>query len=215
MDPDGNFPIKTHKEIVTIAFSGTSIGKVAMQKVLYGSGVHSDIWNMFNAKIHFDNINNSESIKDRFRTAYKNFTDNMENENYIAAGEDLHTIADFYSHSNYIDLYSQYAAENGLSMSVEDIPIFSELMDDDCFMEYANNHGGLRTGTYSISSWISEKLFHKKPQEGSHTMMNLDSNNSINGSLPYNSSQPNSPSRHEATKATAQKETNKLVKSVR
>ena len=215
MDPDGNFPIKTHKEIVTIAFSGTSIGKVAMQKVLYGSGVHSDIWNMFNAKIHFDNINNSESIKDRFRTAYKNFTDNMENENYIAAGEDLHTIADFYSHSNYIDLYSQYAAENGLSMSVEDIPIFSELMDDDCFMEYANNHGGLRTGTYSISSWISEKLFHKKPQEGSHTMMNLDSNNSINGSLPYNSSQPNSPSRHEAAKATAQKETNKLVKSVR
>ena len=50
----------------------------------------------------------------------------MDEENYLAAGVALHTVADFYSHSNYIDLYSKYA-ENGSYTIVLQVQNPSEL----------------------------------------------------------------------------------------
>ena len=63
----------------------------------------------------------------------------MKAENYSDAGENLHTIADFYSHSNYVELYQSYVEKNGLSTDVNDIKPYSEMMNDESFMKVADN----------------------------------------------------------------------------
>lgn len=212
VDPDGRFPIKTHKEIVSTALSNTTIAPSVQKKILYGVGIHSDVWNASKSAVHLDNMRGFESIKEHYLNAVNGFNSNMQAGNYVTAGENLHTIADIYSHSNYIDLYSQYALENGLSMAIDDIPTFFDAMNNTDFVDYANSHGGFQTGSFSIGGWLMETVFKKPPLEGSHTLMNLDSEVSINGGKPYNVGQSDSPSKHAAARAVAQKETNKLVK---
>ena len=212
VDPDGRFPIKTHKEIVSTALSNTTIAPSVQKKILYGVGTHSDVWNASKSAVHLDNMRGFESIKEHYLNAVNGFNSNMQAGNYVTAGENLHTIADFYSHSNYIDLYSQYASENGLSMAIDDIPTFFDAMNNTDFVDYANSHGGFQTGSFSIGGWLMETVFKKPPLEESHTLMNLDSEVSINGGKPYNVGQSDSPSKHAAARAVAQKETNKLVK---
>lgn len=169
---------------------------------------------MGNATIHLDNINGFESLRELYTHAMRNYSANMDRGDYIAAGRNLHTIADFYSYSNYIELYGQYAAENGLSMSIKDIPSFSEIMNNEHFEKYVSEHGGMRTGTFSIAGWISEYIFQKQPTDGSHSQMNLDEATSVNGGRPYDARNPYSPSRHAAAKAAAQKETNQIVQKL-
>ena len=113
----------------------------------------------------------------------------------------IHTIADFYSHSNYVELYYKYAKENGLSMDAEDIRPFSEMMNDENFMEYVNGEGGvLMTGKFPGS------------KDDSHKKMNMDSNKSFNGKKPYDEkNNPNGPTKHDAAKIAAQKELNNII----
>ena len=214
IDPDGRFPIRIHKEIVSEALASTSLAVNVQKKILYGVGVSSDVWRMGNATIHLDNINGFESLRELYTHAMRDYSANMDRGDYIAAGRNLHTIADFYSHSNYIELYGQYAAENGLSMSIKDIPSFSEIMNNEHFEKYVSEHGGMRTGTFSIAGWISEYIFQKQPTDGSHSQMNLDEATSVNGGRPYDARNPYSPSRHAAAKAAAQKETNQIVQKL-
>lgn len=212
VDPDGRFPIKTHKEIVSTVLLKTAINPSIQKKLLYGVGVYSDVLNVSKSSVHLDNMHGYENIKEYYLNALNEYKSNMLAGNYVTAGENLHTIADFYSHSNYIDLYSQYASEHGLSMSIDDIPTFSDAMNNADFVDYANSHGGFQTGSFSIWGWLMETVFRKSAREGSHTMMNLDSEESVNGGKPYNVGQPDSPSKHEAARAVAEKETLMLVK---
>ena len=212
VDPDGRFPIKTHKEIVSTAFLNTTIAPSVRKMILYGVGIHSDVWNAGKSVVHLDNMCGFENIKKHYLNALNEFKSNMQDRNYVTAGENLHTIADFYSHSNYIELYSQYASEFGLSMAIDDIPTFFDAMNNADFVDYANSHGGFQTGTFSIGGWLMETVFKKPPVEGSHTLMNLDSDMSVNGSKLYDVGHQDSPSRYAAARAVVQKETIKLVK---
>ena len=130
----------------------------------------------------------------------------------MKAGVCLHTIGDFYAHSNFIDLYIPYALQQGLSLEKTEITPFSELMNDQAFLDFAKSQGELRTGTYGLVSDIIEKVFKTQPKEGSHTLMNLDSNKSANGGQPFGPAEgPAYCTKHEAAVRVAYEECRALL----
>lgn len=113
-------------------------------------------------------------------------------------------MGDFYSHTNYGDLYKRYmqklTGDENISYDVSDIPTFSEVLgistDDEevnrCNLEKWKNFrenylkNDLRAGTYGGSKGLFRKLRdrnidkHSKDSR-SHGKMNTDSNDSENG----------------------------------
>ncbi len=207
VDPDGRFPFKMHKEMVCSALSRSCLSPVSKRQMLAGTSTTADIKYASIGMVHLDNMKGGySSIATAYNNAKNNFVNNMNQGNYEDAGVNLHTVADFYSHSNYIPLYNQYAKENNLSMDVNDIPTFSDAMNNPDLSKFLEDNG-LSTGSYGdgILAYPKDKFFGK---EGSHGKMNLDSNNSPAGKQLYNGKN----TMHEAAKAAAQKELNKLVK---
>ena len=81
------------------------------------------------------------------------------------------------------------------------------MMENQDFMDFVNEQGGLNTGSFSFWRNIAEKLKLKVPEPGSHRLMNLDDNESFNGAKPFNKIM----TKHEAARIAAEKEINKLV----
>ena len=202
VDPNGEFPIKIHKELVSNAFKLNPVGDKTLRKIQYGNGIKADVFHAFRSSTHMDNMKGTKPIAEAYQKAMSDFQGNMQAGNYVDAGENLHTIADFYSHSNYVELYQGYAEKNGLSTDAEDIRPFSEMMNDEKFMEFVNGEGGgLKTGEYSV-------LRHWSKDPESHYMNNLDKPTSKNGRKEYGNS-----NRHNAARSAAQKEINNIVKT--
>ena len=200
VDPNGEFPMSRHAQMVSNAFKNSSLSSGVIKKVKFGASVIADGLNVFTSFVHMDNMAGTSSIVSLYNAAKSAFTTQMREENYVVAGVALHTVADFYSHSNYIDLYSEYADKNGLSMDIDDIPTFSDAMNDKKFMKFVEKSGGLKTGIFPGKG------------ERSHKEMNMDSNDSSNGGSPYNEKNPTGPTKHEAARRVAQKELNNMVK---
>ena len=200
VDPNGEFPMSMHAQMVSNVFKNSSLSSGVIKKVKFGASVIADGLNVFTSFVHMDNMAGTSSIVSLYNAAKSAFTTQMREENYVVAGVALHTVADFYSHSNYIDLYSEYADKNGLSMDIDDIPTFSDAMNDKKFMKFVEKSGGLKTGIFPGKG------------ERSHKEMNMDSNDSSNGGSPYNEKNPTGPTKHEAARRVAQKELNNMVK---
>lgn len=179
------FGIKTHKRMLVDAFVGADFSDCAVRWMRFGVGFFADIILSLKSSVHLDNFKGNDRLVKAYKDAIDGFHKHSDRKRYIMAGVNLHTIGDFYAHTNYIDLYSLYSRQRGLSMEKEDIPEFSKMMDNQDFLQFANTQGGLRAGTYGLISDLIEKIFKTKPKEGSHTLMNLDSNKSINGGKPY------------------------------
>lgn len=87
-------------------------------------------------------------------------------------------------------------------------------MNNADFVDFVNSHGGLQTGSFSIGGWLMETVFGRPPLEGSHTLINLDSEVSVSGRMPYNAGQIGSPSRHKAALKVATNETIELLNHI-
>ena len=209
VDPEGNFPVKIHRKIVKGALGTNKIGLIAKSGLLYGTGVYSDWFHPSNSSYHMDNMKGTESIKTLYNKHRESFSDHMDEGKYVDAGADLHAIADFYSHSNYVDLYQQYEESRGNSVSAGDVKPFSEMMGNQDFMDFVEGQGGLKTGTFSVKSWAAEKCFGKAPEPGSHSLINLDKPDSPHGMESFGSGG----TRHDAARAAAEKEINKLIEA--
>ena len=198
VDPDGNIPIPIHAQMVDKAFS--MLSSKALKQLKFGTSKMADILFVFYSPVHMDNMRRTSSIVNRYNHAKSKFTKRMDKGHYRRAGISLHTVADFYAHSNYIDLYSKYADENKSSMNIADIPTFSDAMNDEKFMKFVEENGGLKTGAFP--GW--GKKSHKK--------MNKDSNDSFNGGSPYNKNNPAGSTKHEAARSVAEKDLNEMAK---
>ena len=62
----------------------------------------------------------------------------------------------FYSHSNYITLYQEYAKENQLSMDIDIIPTLSDAIKNTDLMNFIEMKGGLKTGSYD-TGYLEDK----------------------------------------------------------
>jgi len=207
-DPDGRFPISIHVELVNNAISMKSYYFTPIRgQLLRGTGMVADINHMSNSMVHLDNMKGYASISKAYNNAFNGFKTNSIQGKWEDAGVSLHTVADFYAHSNYIELYQQYADANNLSMDVDDIPTFSEAQKDKKLMNFLKEKD-FKTGTYGSGPFalIKDKFTSDK---NAHKYMNKDTNDSHAGSVKYNKNA----TMYDAAKAVAQKEINKIVNS--
>jgi hypothetical protein len=66
----------------------------------------------------------------------------------VALGKELHTVADFYAHSNYVDLYVGYYKSNNNGNMPTTIPTYEEGLQDAGFKEILKSN--LRTGDFNL-----------------------------------------------------------------
>ena len=201
-DPDGKFPLRMHAKMVKTAFS-SKLPKSIVHQLSYGASSLADIGKYFDANVHMDGVAGTSAVINAYNDAIEKFLSKMIEGDYEGAGVAIHTIADFYSHSNYIEMYQRYAESNGLPMDTNSIPTYTESMQNSDFMKFVENEGGLRTGTYN-GYWNDRSTSNPN----AHGQMNLDNAKSKNSQRKYNE---NGDTRHTAARAAAQKALNCLV----
>ena len=202
IDPDGRFPMGTHSKMVADAFRGILMSNDVLNQMKLGASMIADISLMNDQRVHLDNMQGYSTISSLYTNAIKGFQSSMEQGFYLQAGVELHTVADFYSHSNYIELYKGFAEKNGLSMDIKKIPTFSEAMKNPELMKHLQDNG-FKTGTFN--NIVQDKLTNDK---NAHGNMNLDTNSSPAGKEAYN----NNNTMHEAAMSAAQRELDELAK---
>jgi hypothetical protein len=183
IDPDGRFGFLKHGSMVFKATKGKNIGLLHRMQMWYGASIRADICNQGEKQIHMDSYNPLVMIESEifgcfintYNNAIRNYENNMKNGEYIDAGVNLHTVADFYSHSNYVELYAEFAQKNdGYSMDLDKIPTFAEAQKDEKLMSFLN--GRLKSGIYPADYY---------PLDETHSYINKDSKNSKRGSKEF------------------------------
>lgn len=87
------------------------------------------------------------------------------------------------------------------------------MMENQDFMDFVDEHGGLKTGTFSVNSWVAETFFKKVPEQGSHTLMNMDKGDNPKKSPHGIENYGTGGTRHDAAREAAQKEINHLIET--
>ncbi|GHT17512.1 hypothetical protein FACS189429_1760 [Bacteroidia bacterium] len=183
IDPDGNFAIDVHKRIARNAFklSNYSSPKLAPYRDAISGGYIGYI--DFNGSIiapdmraltsksvdteHFDNMNYSQIVNNfsNINKSIDNLVSQYTSGKLSAAqlgdgvGNFFHAIADFYAHSNYIELYESMYGQT----SFDKIPTLQEALSNTNFADFADLlKNNLKTGQYPGEG------------EGSHSDLNHD-----------------------------------------
>lgn len=138
-------------------------------EVISGGVTFPDLHQTHTKSAHFDQMNfsqissNFEAIVQSTKAAVNNFKSSSDyfkgNILGFEVGKNLHGIADFYSHSNYIELYESIYGQT----SIKSIPTFQDAMNDPKYSKFAELlKSNLKTGDYPGEG------------EGSHREMNHD-----------------------------------------
>ncbi|TDM00073.1 MAG: hypothetical protein C4K58_02170 [Flavobacteriaceae bacterium] len=185
IDPDGRFLFDVHNRILTNAINmmKTSFSKDILagmgynNKIYRGGIVFPDLRGVgpFSGKYdkhdHFDSMNkdqiatNFNRIGSEANMLIKQFKSGLisENDFGFGIGEQVHAIQDFYSHSNFVELFEEAGGDiNGF------IPTYEEVMNGNNYSKLKDliNSGRLFTGEYDEEN-------HKRGP-GSHQVMNKD-----------------------------------------
>ena len=202
--PDGRFPIPAHERIILNAWGNTKLSKginnLFFIDVSFGSGFNADITNMFVSQVHFDGMQNFNEVNNRWASLDKSIENNISNigginkrlggYDAVMLGVDLHTVADFYAHSNYVDLYVEYFKSNNGGAMPTDVPIYQEGLKIEGFKKILQNTDvdkngkakGLRTGDFN--TFDNEYIRPKKDfGPNSHQKMNKDDTSTLLGKL--------------------------------
>ena len=182
IDPDDNFLLDVHQRITVNASKGFEInfgrknrannkefmyGLMGTGTILSGGVTYPDLRETNNKSSHFDGMNYSQ-IKNNFRSIFSSTIEIIEGYKNgkmtefgfgHLVGRNLHTIQDFYSHSNYIELYIQQYGETSLDL----IPTFQDVLSDPQYSDFSQLlESNLKTGEYPGTG------------SGSHREMNHD-----------------------------------------
>jgi len=173
IDKKGGFPLSVHEELVRSALK-TKVGTLSADDIVFGTTYIADIGMMPQSSVHFDNmdytqimsnwtqINNTlQEVKDDFGSFNKEYG----GYDAIKLGVALHSVADFYAHSNYIEVYFDYykANNDGNLPNIEDIPTFEEAMKDKGFANVAKEQ--LNTTAFDLTD-LPDFGQEKANQEG-------------------------------------------------
>ena len=183
IDPDGRFLLDVHQRIMENALNGFKIkfggkgsrkdnfdfkyGLVGTGTVFSRGITHPDLANTSFKAMHFDGMDYA-TINDNFNTIfvrtaaqieiYKNGGMTEVGLGHLV-GQSLHSIQDFYSDSNYIELYIQQYGETAL----DQIPTYQDVLSNSKYSDFAKLLGSnLKTGEYPGTGL------------GSHNQMNHD-----------------------------------------
>ena len=205
IDPNGNFAVHVHKGITMNAFNNSGLSKGFLSRfkthLVVGATRYADYYG-FAFDHHFDDRKNFSEVQATW-TKLNNDIDSRINDigsgNKMFGGSDVerlginvHNVQDFYSHSNYVELYVEYykAANNG-AMPTE-VPIYTDGLKIEGFKNLmertttdANGkYQGLNTGTFSVRKFIKDKAMGTPDTDpNSHEQMNKDEVDTPEGKL--------------------------------
>lgn len=129
--------------------------------VAWGVTLHSDVLEVENASRHFDGLGDYQQIENRWselNSEIKNLKiDQTSFESGTQLGQLLHSVEDFYAHSNYVELYIDYykSTHNGSLPKVDDIPIFEKGIKDTKFKKILESE--LETGHFETVPYLMNK----------------------------------------------------------
>jgi hypothetical protein len=205
IDPDVNFAVPVHKRITINAFNNSGLSKGFLSRfktdLVVGATRYADYYG-FAFDHHFDGRKNFSEVQATW-TKLNNDIDsrinNIGSGNKKFGGYDVerlginvHNVQDFYSHSNYVELYVEYykAANNG-AMPTE-VPIYTDGIRIEGFktlMERTTTdangkYQGLHSGTFSVTKFVKDKAKGKPDTDpNSHEQMNKDEVDTPEGKL--------------------------------
>jgi hypothetical protein len=195
VDPDGNFSIPIHWRIIDNAFKQSGLSNGFFNSFRYdvrlGATIEADILG-YAFDFHFDARQNYSEIQSTWNNLIFNIKkgiNNLGSVNRAIGGNDailfgrmLHTVQDFYSHSNYVELYMEYyqGANNGVLPT--SVPTYDEGIKNADFNSLLKDK--LRTGDFNL---IDNEIFNPKGKSAqlptSHNKMNKDKADTYAGKL--------------------------------
>jgi hypothetical protein len=196
-DPDGRFTIPVHKKITEEALKLSGLYNTFLYGGLSNAVIEGATWiaDILHADqdFHFDGQQNYTAVNKRWGSLNREITENISKigiGNKLFGGEDsarlgmlIHNVQDFYSHSNYVELYIEYY--NGINgIDPTSVPIYDEGIKDVNFNKLLKER--LRTGDASALELIQEKIYPQgslAQSPTSHMKMNKDKVDSNTGEL--------------------------------
>ena len=181
-DGDGNFEIPIHILITQAVAKAFDLSAITSTNLVKGN-VETDSKG-FLLDLHFDGRDKFVKVNNTFRKLIEKINTLDVQKDAYDVGQALHTLQDFYSHSNYVELYIEYYNNKGGDISKlkgSDIPLYQEGVEDEMFRKkYLEPR--LRTGDWDNTS--NEKIpwtDKTKLGENTHYQINKDSNESLHG----------------------------------
>lgn len=177
IDVDGGFKIGVHRNITNQALR--SFRHSGVGNLLFGNTLYADIIGA-GSDFHFDG-RDFAGISQTFSDIKKELG-SVTNANSIRLGRMLHSIQDFYSHSNYVELFRDYFNKKyGTDPSSTEIPTFEEAASLPIYDDFYNNYlkENLKTGEFNLGSYllgVDKKKANQKGKEH-HDDLNKDSPN--------------------------------------
>jgi RHS repeat-associated protein len=205
IDPDGNFAVPVHKRITINAFNNSGLSKGFLSRfktdLVVGATRYSDYYG-FAYDHHFDGRKNFTEVKATWAKLNNDIDSRIKN---IGSGNkkfggydverlgiNVHNVQDFYSHSNYVELYIEYYKSVNNGAMPTEVPIYSEGVKIEGFktlMERTTTdkngkYQGLHSGTFSVTKFVEDKAKGKTDTDpNSHEQMNKDEVNTPEGKL--------------------------------
>ncbi len=176
LDPWGSFAIfdglqygGVHGEILSESIKNAGLGGFGLLELdfkrilIFGGSYYADINHMLDEEVHFDNLNNFDAVYarwDNLQGELKSDIDKINSANLLnklfsrsyatnvkTLGLHLHSVADFYAHSNYVELYVDYYQKKCGKLPTS-VPIFDDGLLDEDFRKILESD--LRTGNFDI-----------------------------------------------------------------
>ena len=220
IDPDGKFKVPIHEKIIQDAFKSLGFDRFAHMAAWTWQQTW-DAADAMNDNTHFDNKFTARDVYKRWASLSKEIQNvKLGNENDILThngtdddiklGKVLHTVQDFYAHSNYVELYVDYYQKNhnGDIPKPDGIPIYDDGIKDTKFKnEYLDVN--LKTGAFDVPKWIvgQDKKSANKQGHMHHDELNKDNESTSEGKKIVN----NRISLHKYARQTAYKHTRKIL----
>jgi hypothetical protein len=186
-DVKGDFSIPNHKKITRAALVLLNISNASIIRKLVTGNVNTDVFRFF-YKVHFDQQVGKDNIDNYWEKFNKRF-DKAKGLNR-AFGAALHTAQDFYSHSNYAELYVEYYKKNGGDISkfkASDVPLYNDAgttksgTATETFGQFLLSKGdAFRTGDFKVGNPVNGTEY-AKANPNSHAAMNKDSKDTERG----------------------------------
>ena len=223
IDPDGKFKVPIHRAIIEKAIELLGLDWSRKHFKLAGRQQYIDIFYATDDDVHFDNKFTAQDVYKRWESLAKEIQDAKlsDDDGRILKGDIdmsfdenlakvLHTVQDFYSHTNFVELYIEYYknTHNGNDPNEAEVPIYDDAIKDDKFKkEYLDTR--LKSGGFNLWRWLRgvDKKNTDKRGHTHHDDLNKDDENTPEGKKKHTGV-----SLHSYARTVATKHTKKIIK---
>jgi hypothetical protein len=196
-DPDGNFKVPVHQRIIRNAAKKLGYDEQRIKKlengVAYTDAASDAGLADHSSYLHFDGLDNSRQVRNNYTRIQGDLT-RIKNSNSATdfhVGFYIHAIQDFYAHSNYAELHTQYFGADANLVTYKDVlndktgkyTDFKSLLDKNLITGKFNLVAEVAKGTLGDSGAEKFLNFFGIDYKKTHAYLNKDEANTKSGQL--------------------------------